>query len=329
VTSPVAPLDDVLQHYPALFRQANRIALGNRGGFSGARLWRLETPAGNFCLRAWPPGDPTPERLQSIHDLMRRARESGLGFVPAVITRVDGATVAHATGHLWDITTWMPGAADFHARPTRPRLEAACAALGLLHRAWAPVESRTGHCPAIQRRLDAYHQWRRHCEAGWRPLPMPGDPIQPVAARAWRVLRRRLEDVPRALSPVAGIALPLQPCLCDIWHDHVLFEGDAVSGLIDFGSVKLDHVAVDLARLLGSMVGDDHAMRDAGLRSYAQIRPLSEEEEALILVLDQTGVLIGMVNWLTWLYHEGRPFEERRAVAQRLEVLVRRAEGWG
>jgi homoserine kinase type II len=134
--------------------------------------------------------------------------------------------------------------------------------------------------------------------------------------------------VPQLLAPWIGRPLPLQPCLCDIWHEHVLYEGDRVTGLIDFGGVKIDHVAADLARLLGSLAEDDPAGWAAGLEAYAGVRPLAPEEEALARVLDRTGVIVGVMTWLRWLYEEGRSFEDRGAAAGRLAALVRRMERW-
>ena len=122
--------------------------------------------------------------------------------------------------------------------------------------------------------------------------------------------------------------MPVQFCVCDIWHDHVLFTGDAVTGLIDYGSVKPDNVAVDLARLLGSLVGDDAAAFARGLAAYKQVRPLSTDERALVPILDRTGVVLGIANWLRWLYVDGRVYEDRAAVARRLAALVERAECW-
>ena len=98
--------------------------------------------------------------------------------------------------------------------------------------------------------------------------------------------------------------------------------------MVDYGSVKRDHVAVDLARLLGSMVGDDAGFRDSGLRAYARLRHLSEQEIALVTLLDFTGTLLGAANWLLWLYRDQRRFEDRAAVAGRLAVLVQRIETW-
>jgi Ser/Thr protein kinase RdoA (MazF antagonist) len=122
--------------------------------------------------------------------------------------------------------------------------------------------------------------------------------------------------------------LPIQPCLCDIWHDHILFAGDAIFGIIDYGSVRRDHVAVDLARMLGSLIGDDAAMFAAGLAAYRRVRPLSTEEEDLVRVLDETGTLLGTANWLIWLHHDNRHFEDPKAVARRLGTLVARIEHW-
>jgi Ser/Thr protein kinase RdoA (MazF antagonist) len=120
--------------------------------------------------------------------------------------------------------------------------------------------------------------------------------------------------------------MPLQPCLCDVWHAHVLFEGEAVTGLVDYGSVKVDHVAVDLARLLGSLVEGDARRTAAGLTAYRRLRRLTQREAELVGVLDETATVLAVANWLRWLYHEGRRYDDRAAVTARLAGLVRRLE---
>src|SRR5262249_48027114 len=107
-----------------------------------------------------------------------------------------------------------------------------------------------------------------------------------------------------------------------------LFDGNTVTGLIDYGGVKIDHVAVDLARLLGSMVEDRVKLRAAGLEAYKRVRPLSLQEEELVSVLDETGTLVGLITWLKWLYIDGKQFDDRTAAARRLEMLVKRVESW-
>ncbi|MBI1914669.1 MAG: phosphotransferase [Planctomycetes bacterium] len=330
----VSSLDEsarvVLEHFASLHRPQLIEALGNRGGFSGARLWRGEGTLGPSCLRAWPTDGPSPERLAWLHRLMATARRAGLSFVPDVFPTRSGATWIDHAGRRWELTSWLPGRADFQDGPTPARLRAACTALARLHTAWERVGLEHGPCPAVARRLLAVQGWQDLVRSGWRPhwSQAGANPVDPWAERAWRLLSAWSDGIPRLLEPWRQHLLPLQPCLCDIWHDHLLFEGDQLTGLVDYGAVKVDHVAVDLARMLGSLVGDDRDRWDAGLRAYRQVRSLSNEEEALAVVLDRTGTLLGAANWLRWIYHDGRTFEDKEGVVRRLAVLVERMERW-
>jgi homoserine kinase type II len=262
---------------------------------------------------------------------MKRARNDGLAFVPAVFFTLDGASWVEADGRLWEVTQWMPGQADFQEKPTATRLEEACTALARLHECWRQTtETRTDVCPAISRRIERTREMLALSRSGWQPAIRldDADPARPVAERAWRILPARVEAMPSRLERWVARRWPLQPCLCDVWHDHVLFEGDRLSGLIDYGAIKVDHVAVDLARLLGSLVEDDVERWNVGLRAYRTVRGLSADEEELVRVLDETGTVLGVANWLRWLYKGERQFEDRRTGAERLRIFVERVERW-
>jgi Ser/Thr protein kinase RdoA (MazF antagonist) len=298
-------------------------SLGNRGGFSGARLWRVRTEQGEFCLKAWPPGGMPPDRHGEIVRLAGHARSAGLSYVPLVRARVH----VEQSGRTWDLTAWMPGTADFHANPSPARLRAACLALARLHLAWEKLAGEPRPCPALQRRLAAAREWL-DLTRSWRPAFAPGDPVSPVAARAFAIVAAHAPAIPAELEHWRGKASPVHPCLCDVWHDHVLFTGDEVTGLIDFGAVKADTVSADLARLLGSLVGENPVLYEQGLDTYAAVRPLTEVERRLVPALDRSGVVLGLANWLRWLYVDGREFEDRLAVARRMAELVMRTESW-
>lgn len=317
----------VLSHYPGPLQTGTLLPLGNRGGFSGARLWRVQTEAGtDLCLRAWPTSGPARDRLERIHRCMTTARQAGLDFVPQVHPTSAGPTFVEHAGRFWDLTTWLPGRADFHDRPTIPRIEAACRALALLHADWQG-SARQGQSAAIQRRLDLIQSWQETVPPGWRPTPVHPS-VDDWLARAHLLVQARLPALPARLSPWHERIWPVQDILADIWHDHVLFEGDTVTGIIDYGSLRVDHVAADLARLLGSLAGDQPDLRQAGLEAYARLRPLSLDEQQLIKLLDETGTILGMVNWLKWLCLDRRAYDNMPAVADRLRRLVERVEAW-
>ena len=323
-----SPLDldasAVLARYPSFCRQATPLPL-DHGGFSGTALWHLDGSAGSFGLRAWPPTE-TWERVRFRHRLMVTARRAGLLFVPTVFAALDGATVVERGGRLWDVSEWMPGRADFHQHPSSGRLETAASALAQLHAVWRSVPcERTGPC-AVQRRLNFLDEWLRLVRSGWRPSPEVADPLHPLVERAWRMLPSALERVPSRLQRWRDDAPRLQPCLCDLWHDNVLFDGDRLGGLIDYGAVKVDRVAVDVARLLGSLVKDDADGWRCGLQAYRRYASFSADDEELAHALDRTGVALGVANWLRWLYQEHRPFTDRDAVSRRLTELVERLQ---
>ncbi|GIW80311.1 MAG: hypothetical protein KatS3mg105_2118 [Gemmatales bacterium] len=308
--------------------------LGNRGGFSGAGIWRVESEQGDYCLRRWPAQEPGSNRLRLIHQAQTRAADAGLTFIPRLARTRFGQTWFVHAGRYWELSSWMPGCADFWQRPSVPRIEAACAALARTHLVWSKHSFDVGPCPAIQRRLQVARSFRL-------PQSVPSDFFRQVSGkgvdprfgeqlwqRAVAVVNCHLPSVEPMLAPWAERIFPLQFCFCDIWHDHVLFTDDKVTGIVDFGAVKLDHVAVDLARLLGSMAGDDVFLRQAGIRAYQELRYLTSEELCLVDLLDRTGTIAACANWLHWLASGERSFADTTAVAQRLEQIVRRIESW-
>jgi len=65
-----------------------------------------------------------------------------------------------------------------------------------------------------------------------------------------------------------------------------------------------------------------------GLIAYTGLRSLSWEVQSLVHILDETGTIIAVANWLKWLYRDQKPFGDRMAVAPRLSKLVDRMEKW-
>ncbi|HJZ90526.1 MAG TPA: phosphotransferase [Gemmataceae bacterium] len=314
----------VVAAYSPSVAAARWTSLGHAGGFSGSRLWRgVGADGREFCLKAHPPA-ADPERLERVvHRWMEIARSAGLDFVPAVERARGGGTVVYHDGRAWEVTAWMPGRADFRDRPTDARLSAAITAIAQIHSAWSETQPPSP-CPALVRRWRALLDWEELLTAGWRPRFDGADPVRPHAEAAWTLLPTVLPAVWPPLMHWLRQPVPTQPCLCDVWHDHVLFNGERVTGVIDYAAAKVDHVAVDLARLLGSLVPGDRKRMDVGLRVYASVRPIPHPE--LVPLLDWTGTIVAAVHWVRWLYHDGREFADRAAVANRVAEVVRRMQ---
>lgn len=130
------------------------------------------------------------------------------------------------------------------------------------------------------------------------------------------------------LDPWEGRLLQLQPCLGDARAEHFLFIADELTGIVDFDAVQAQHVAGDLARLLGTFAGDSAELWQAGLRAYRAIRPLPAEAERLAHVLDQAGTVLSLATWLDRLDSGELTGPGRERGEQRLASLVRRVEEW-
>jgi Ser/Thr protein kinase RdoA (MazF antagonist) len=316
---------DVLDRFPVFPLRGLLRPVRLAGGFSGAWIWRVDTSTGPYCLRAWP-AESDARQVLFVHRLMQRASAVGLDFVPAVLPTSSADTMTSHAGRLWEVQQWMPGKADYHEQPTAERLRAACIGLARLHAAWEQIDAnQTGTCPGLARRMAAAKQWRELAATGWRPVAASDDLLRPAVETAMRLLPHLVERCARELA-AASEPRPLQPCLCDAWHDHYLFEGDRLSGLIDYAAARFDHPAVDVARTLGSLVEDDESGWTTGLAAYRSVRPLTPRDAGLARLLDRTGAVLATARWLVRLYHDGDEPADRAVLARRVQRLVTRLE---
>ena len=309
-------------------------------GFSGAVIWRVATSLGDFALRRWPnPGMP-PVRLQGLHRLLEHLRRQGLDFVSVPLRTNDGMTLVNQSGSLWQLEPWMPGHADYLENPSIDRLKAAMKALAQWHLAAARFQPEPAHvhwfysrpaevCPAIAERLITLRESASLIHRIQDNLQrFPASPLCETATTLVDLFQRHRSSAVDDLERVRDIRIPLQPCLRDVWHDHILLTGDRVTGLIDPSACRTETVACDLARLLASLVGESKPDRSIALDEYQRWRPLSSAELSLIPVLDRTGVLLSAWTWLTWMCVDHRlPANPVRSLA-RMQSLMRRLQNW-
>jgi len=339
-STPDSAARQILQGYSSLCRPRTLNFLDSGGGFSGAWLWRVEGAGGLYALRAMPLPTVNVDRLAGLHRLLAHVRDCGLATIIATpLLTLEGATFVIRHEHVWQLEPWLPGVADYCVRPSHARLQNALRALARWHvaaRSFVPTAKEApwfasfeaAPSPGIAERLRALDRW-----PGAR-LDLVRETLQ---KRFWpefdELGLRILELFPRVAPSVmqklrlgATINAPLQPCLRDIWHDHVLYSDNEVSGLIDAHACRTECVATDLARLLGSLVADDRPAWDEGLAAYIEVRPLGVAERGLVELFDESAVLLNGLTWLEWHCVERRRFGEPRIVVDRLQRIVCRLE---
>ena len=306
-------------------------------GFSGADVWKITTPQLKWALRRWPSRSLPPLRIRGLHQLLAHLERRGLSFVATPVPSDSGETLIASGDRWWQLEPWLPGAADFHAHPRPERLTAALAALAQWHQAAAtfvPTESvrewfgsvSSAVSPAVFERSARLQQLtpRRLDEIERQIRRLPSDKFRLLGLDLLERIRDRQPSIAAELSAMLSVRFALQPCLRDIWHDHVLFVGDEVAGLIDPSACRQENVATDLSRLIGSLVADDATSWQIALSAYRRFRCLTFAEEELVATLDRSGVLLSALTWLEWLFVERRAFANVEAVRNRLISLQQR-----
>jgi Ser/Thr protein kinase RdoA (MazF antagonist) len=326
-------IQEIVRQYPAKFQPTKIEPLGSAGGMSGAQFWGIESTSGSLVLRRWPGEHPSAEQLRFIHDVLFHAARHGISFLAVPMRTSAGASFHFADGYLWELSPWLKGAADYERSPNPQKLAAAITALAQFHFAVrdfpVPIKAKLiSSPPAISRRLSRLRELS---------VRGTGDLSEAIKVDIWPELeplaRRFLATLPRILpraigqlKPLSELPLPVVPCIRDIWHDHVLFTGNEVTGIIDFGAMQFDTPATDIARLLGSLIGDDEPGWRAGLNAYSTIRTLSADEQRAAKALDTSSAILAGCNWIQWICCDGRQFEDRARIVERFHQIVARCE---
>jgi aminoglycoside phosphotransferase len=265
----VTPPRDLLGRLGGLAARCRWFGVVHGSGLSGATVWRGESEGEPLFALKRDAGGPPPGVLEQIHEWWRYA--GSLPFIPTFNTSIehDFAT--------WTLSGWRPGKPAANLVADDPRLGTACMAIRHFHERLHTFRITDGPMPAIRRRLNALQSW----------VPAEGDGLRSTARTLGIRHRRAMID---ALDPWVDRPMPLQPCHGDLRADHVLFNADAVTGMIDFFAMKIDHPAADAARFLG-----DACDREAFQRGCEFLG--DDYPPELVELLHRSGTLGAMLFW--------------------------------
>lgn len=319
---------DLWFEFPPTHRPARPPAWrGGAGGHSGSDLWQLDAAAGPLVLRRWPPDGPDAARLDRIHGWL--ARLAPLPFIPVPFVGRAGRAWVAAGGRSWELAPWMPGAPDLGQPPSPAHLGTMFGTVARVHLLLAP-ETTLAPSPGLVARRDELRQLIDWEFVGLRSAvaAVPDTDARWCAERWLDLASLMAGEVAGRVAADAGRAIPLQPALRDARPDHFLFEGDRLTGLVDFGAMGVESVASDLARLLGQTVGRDRDARSAGLAAYRGVRSLSGEDLELIRTFEAANAVLGGARWVRWHFVAGRRFDDPGAVTAGLRRSYQRLVDW-
>jgi homoserine kinase type II len=307
--------------------------LGSAGGFSGANLWKVLTDKGDgghdgesLCIRRWPP-ETDRKHLDWIHLVLHHARIE-CPFVAAPMRTASGENFTLHDGYIFEVAPWMRGKADFADQPSDAKLTAAMEALAKFHLAAAQVNLDFRVSQNVVNRIKLLAGFEKNLamvSQKWKDTTRSQlNNLRSLYDSLCQIKPSQIVAIANQLHPASTIPVPHQPVIRDVWHDHVLFTGDKVTGLVDFGAMQMDCVSLDLSRLLGSLIGSDDDRFDSAIDDYQKLRRLSDVERQLIRPLDQAAILLSGLNWMNWIVVDERNFLDWSAVDRRLAEVTQR-----
>src|SRR5258705_1491756 len=242
----------------------------------------VTTTKGRYVLTLYErlPADELPFYLNLMAHLARAGVEC-----PAPAVDRTGALFSMLNGKPASLVTRVDG--EPMLAPDAVHCAAVGAALGGLHRASATYRPRL-----TNRRGPS---WWRQAARAVRPYLEPGQ--NPLIAAELKFL-----------TGFAKVRMPRGAIHGDLFCDNVLFEGDRVSGIIDFGFAATDFLAYDLAITVNDWCivndGPDAGalipeLVDALTDAYDDVRPLTSDERAQWPALLRAAALR---FWLSRLY---------------------------
>jgi len=308
----------VLSYFPSWAQPLSEIQrLGNAGGHSGATIWRFRALIGELALRAWPAHGPGHAELETMHAWLRQAADPALPIAMPISTLAN-QTLLRQNGRSWQLEPWMPGVPDLGQPPAKKHVITVYAALARFA-VRLSRQARAGNSPGFDSRIKELKAVQLN---GLDRLAaalgtQPADAANVAEGRCWLAMAEpAIGCLLERFGSLAHQIVPLQPCLRDARPEHFLFEGDRLSGMIDFGAMGIECVAADLARLSGEWLAADRPLRALALDAYEKIRPLRPDEVALMEGLEAVADVLIAMHWLSWHFLEQRRFEDPRAVEQ-------------
>jgi homoserine kinase type II len=233
----VTDVEDVLRHWSVTPQQVTRPELGTMN-----EVFVVDTDRGRLVLRGH--RQPDREAVEWEHAAMAAARASAVP-APRPLTTADGDVVVERGGRWWSLLIWIHGDQPERGSHTPEQGAGMGEMLARVHAVLKPLQSRSGprgpSGPTIET-IRRAEELLSHIEG----LPAPG--ADEAAAHRWlsgqrEWLRLHVDD-PRPEPPD-------HQTIHGDYHDaNIVFQGDAVAGVLDWDKVQNGSPLEELIRAM-------------------------------------------------------------------------------
>lgn len=331
---------EVRQAWPALQQASQFRPIAE--GLSSSQVWQAQLPNTALCLKAWPKTAMTAQRLTELHQFQGELSAS-LCFIAKIERTMEGATFLKTQEHLWELSSWLPGAPVSASAVILELGQATIRAIAQMHATSQSWNCQYGSSPAVTQRIEMLQRYQVRTTELKLSVERADEPLRTLASQT---LRHFHSSSVRVEAELKRLTAPTELfwVLRDLHSEHVLYENGKVTGIIDFGAARMDEPLVDLVRLLGSFWPEDRNTRHELLLAYFRLMDevdirkntvllfgkQPQHQQALVeryKLLDEASTLLSAMQWLQWLVVERQQFaSETGTLINRWQMLVDRLD---
>ena len=298
---------------------------------TGYVSYRVTTPKGVFALRR-KKGSASkimakhPDIASSIegqHNLMLFLHNHGFPVAPPLLT-TEKETFVNITGIPWSLYPFVDG------EPLEPtnlnQLRAAAQTLARYHQL---TQKYHGEPPISQEPFpelfdEAVKEFRRNTKRVDELMSRLG------VAEGLRKFKTSLSQIETEMRALPYDSLPHTVIHGDYKPGNILFEGDAVAAVIDFGRSRNEARLFDIAKMIGGLVGtsDDVTCKEMSsvlVTAYDKVALLDALERKSLVLLVQARLAFKALDRLIRLAEE-KDDPENLGRAERFNALVQRLD---
>jgi Ser/Thr protein kinase RdoA (MazF antagonist) len=300
----------VAQEIRSLFGEFANLAVIRDRGLSQATVFRIETRASIFAIKLWPASIAT-ERLLEIHAFQNHMTRCPEPILPRLVQWSDGHTLLEADGTRWEIAEWKPGAPIEKLGEISDEQLCQCAdALAILHLQSAAQSSAMHPPPGLAQRAQGITRaLRAERSSAHRFLhsiashhsQSAAQVLQDLSTRAHRILPAVMDTIER-MSRARVLCFWV---LRDVWREHLLFQGNRLTGIVDLGAARMDWPGLDLVRAFGTLMSGSDPRWSFAIARYLETRPDTSITFASLEAVHRASVALSALQWIDW-FAEGR-----------------------